>query len=145
MLRESKAIIEAFERGNVVFCLGNGGSASLADHMVAEFLGHVENHRDGLPAISLNSPPTLTAIANDYGYNYVFARQIQALGNKADILITFSTTGASANILYAIMEAKEEEMIVIEAPRKGKSTTDIQNKQTEWMHQVCLEVERAFI
>lgn len=100
--------------GKVILC-GNGGSASDSSHITAEFLGKVK-HKDKnpLPAISLSADPAvITAIANDYGYEHIFSKQIEAIGKKGDILIVFSTSGLSQNIVKAVEKAKEKELSVI--------------------------------
>lgn len=152
MSRESKIITNAFKNGKKLFAIGNGGSATLADHMIGEMLGHVERDRKPLPAISLTSLATITAIANDYGYSEIFARQLEALGTPGDVLIIFTTSDLSgsisfhsANIYRAFEVGRQKKMKILFAPRKGKSTPDKQNKQTKWMHRVCEEVEKACI
>lgn len=90
----------------IMFC-GNGGSAADSQHWAAEIVGRFQKERAGLPAIALTVDTSiLTAIANDYGYDRVFARQVEALGNAGDVLVAVSTSGNSANVLAAIEEAK---------------------------------------
>ena len=90
----------------VLFC-GNGGSAADSQHLAAEFVGRFQKERKGLPAIALTVDTSiLTAVANDYGYDTVFARQVQALGEPGDVLVGISTSGNSKNVLLAIEEAK---------------------------------------
>jgi D-sedoheptulose 7-phosphate isomerase len=94
--------------GKLLFC-GNGGSACDAAHAVGELIGWFEDkHRDGIPAIALgHEVPTLTAIANDAGYEHVFARQVKALGRPGDLLIGISTSGGSRNVVRAMEVARE--------------------------------------
>ena len=100
-------------QGKLLIC-GNGGSASDAQHFSGELVGRFLKERKGLPAISLSTDTSvLTALANDYGYETVFARQIQALGSSKDLLFAISTSGNSPNILAAVEEAKEKSMQVI--------------------------------
>lgn len=141
----ARTIIEAFKRGNKLLICGNGGSSTMASHFAGEFLGHFEKERKPLPAIALNDPAALTAIANDYGYKYVFSRQIEALGKEGDVLIGLSTSGRSKNILNAIITANLNKMIVIDFPREGIGAGNIQNFQLKLMHEVCRIVEQAFI
>lgn len=94
--------------GKLLVC-GNGGSAADAQHFSAELLGRYERERAGLPAIALHADTsTVTAVANDYGYEQVFARQVQALGRPADVLVAISTSGNSPGILRAVEAAQRE-------------------------------------
>lgn len=93
--------------GKILFC-GNGGSAADAQHLAAEFVNRFLIERPPLPSIALTTDTSiLTAIGNDYGYDYVFSKQVQALGNEGDILVGISTSGNSANIMNALDAAKE--------------------------------------
>lgn len=99
--------INSFQTGGKILFAGNGGSAADAQHMAGEFVSRFAFDRPGLPAIALTTDTSiLTAIGNDYGYEKLFARQIQALGNKGDIFIGYSTSGKSPNILLAFEEAR---------------------------------------
>ncbi len=99
--------------GKLLIC-GNGGSASDAQHISAEFVGRFVKERKGLPSIALNTDTSaLTAIGNDYGYENIFSRQIESLANKEDILIVISTSGNSKNIISAIRAAKNLDCKVI--------------------------------
>ena len=103
----------------VLFC-GNGGSAADSQHLAAEFVGRFQKERVGLPAIALTVDTSiLTAVANDYGYDTVFARQVQALGNDGDVLVGFSTSGNSKNVLAAIDVAKAKGMQCIGLTAQG--------------------------
>jgi D-sedoheptulose 7-phosphate isomerase len=100
-------IVQAFRRGNKVLLFGNGGSAADAQHIAAEFAGKYLRDRDPLPAIALTTnTSSLTAIANDYGYEHIFTRQLKALVAKGDIVIGISTSGNSQNVILAMKEAK---------------------------------------
>jgi len=100
-------IVQAFRRGNKVLLFGNGGSAADAQHIAAEFAGKYLRDRDPLPAIALTTnTSSLTAIANDYGYEHVFVRQLKALVAEGDIVIGISTSGNSPNVILAMEEAK---------------------------------------
>ncbi|MDR2506990.1 MAG: phosphoheptose isomerase [Candidatus Accumulibacter sp.] len=99
--------------GKILAC-GNGGSAADAQHFAAELVGRFEQERHGLAAIALSTDTSiLTAIANDYSYNAVFARQISALSQSGDVLLAISTSGNSPNILEAIHAAHENELSVV--------------------------------
>ena len=108
IIRESAdLIIETFKSGNKVLICGNGGSASDAQHIAAEFTGRYETERIALPAIALTTDTSaLTAISNDYGFDRVFARQVEALASEGDLLIAISTSGTSPNVIAAVMEAR---------------------------------------
>ena len=100
-------LVDTFRSGNKVLFCGNGGSAADSQHWAAEIVGRFQKERKGMPAIALTVDTSiLTAIANDYGYDRVFARQVEALGNAGDVLVAVSTSGNSANVLAAIEEAK---------------------------------------
>ncbi len=104
----SQMIVNTLKNGNKILLCGNGGSASDAQHIAAELTGRYKSKRRGLPGIALNTDTSaLTAIANDYGYNRVFDRQVEALANKGDLLIGISTSGNSANVISALKVAKE--------------------------------------
>jgi len=99
---------ETLEAGHKILLCGNGGSAADAQHIAAELTGRYKIERKGLPAIALTTDTSaLTAIGNDYGYEYVFARQVEALAQQGDLLIAISTSGNSQNVLYALQKAKE--------------------------------------
>ena len=99
----TEACIEAFKRGNKVLIAGNGGSAADAQHMAAEFVARFEFDRPGLPSIALTTDSSaLTAIGNDYGYEFLFSRQVEALGKAGDVFIGISTSGNSKNVLKAM-------------------------------------------
>lgn len=101
------------QEGKILAC-GNGGSAADAQHFTGEMIGRLERERPGLAAIALTVDTSLmTAIANDYNFTDVFARQVQTLGNTGDILLAISTSGNSANILQAIQSAHENNLKVI--------------------------------
>ena len=100
--------IEALKAQKKILLCGNGGSAADAQHIAAELVGRFQKERRSLPAIALTTDTSaLTAIGNDYGYEQVFARQVEGLANKGDVLIGISTSGESENVLRAIEEAKK--------------------------------------
>jgi D-sedoheptulose 7-phosphate isomerase len=108
------ACIDALKKGKKILLTGNGGSAGDAQHMAGEFVSRFNFDRPGLSAIALTTDTSiLTAIGNDYGYEKVFARQIEALGKEGDIFISYSTSGKSKNILMALKEAKSQGLISI--------------------------------
>jgi len=100
--------VECLETGNKILIFGNGGSAADAQHIAAELVGRYKTERKGLSAIALTTDTSaLTSIGNDYGYDYVFSRQVEALANPNDVLIGISTGGSSKNVLEALRLGKE--------------------------------------
>jgi len=107
-------ITAAFRQGNKVLFCGNGGSAADAQHLAAEFSGRFYLDRDALPAEALHTNTSyLTAVANDYSFDVIYARLIKGLGNTGDILVGLSTSGNSKNILLAFEQAKANGMITV--------------------------------
>lgn len=103
----SQMIIDAFRAGNKVFFCGNGGSAADSQHIAAEFVGRFQKERSAWPAIALTvDTSALTALGNDYSFDIVFSRQLEALGKKGDVLIGISTSGNSKNVLKALETAR---------------------------------------
>ena len=103
----SKTINNCISAGGKVFVCGNGGSASDAQHFVAEIVGRFKSERKGLPAVALTTDTSvITAVANDYSFDEIFSRQVEALCGKDDVLVAISTSGNSKNILRALMSAK---------------------------------------
>jgi D-sedoheptulose 7-phosphate isomerase len=114
------ALFGALANGSKILACGNGGSAADAQHFAAELIGRFERERPGLPAIALTTDSSiLTAIGNDYAFEEIFSKQIRALGQTGDVLLAISTSGNSVNVLAAIQEAHEREMIVIALTGKG--------------------------
>jgi D-sedoheptulose 7-phosphate isomerase len=107
--RAGLLIVQTLERGNKVLLCGNGGSAADAQHIAAELVGRYELHRKSFPAIALTTDTSaLTALSNDFGYEEVFARQVQGLAVADDLLIAISTSGRSPNIIKAVEQAKSQ-------------------------------------
>lgn len=102
-------LLDTFKKGNKVLICGNGGSAADAQHIAAEFVGRYETERRALPAIALTTDTSaLTALANDYDFERIFARQVEALAVDGDCLIAISTSGNSRNVIAAVMEARRK-------------------------------------
>ena len=116
----SNIIINSIEKnGKIIWC-GNGGSASDSQHLAAELIGRFKSNRKPLKSISLNSDTSvITCISNDFGYEKIFSRQLEALANKNDTLIVISTSGNSQNIINAIKIAKKMKIKVIGLLGKG--------------------------
>ncbi|MCS7214595.1 MAG: D-sedoheptulose 7-phosphate isomerase [Thermodesulfovibrio sp.] len=104
----AEIIAKSLNEGGKILIFGNGGSATDASHIAAEFVNRFKRERPGLPAIALNTDmAVLTAIANDYDYSEIFAKQVKALGQSGDIVIGISTSGSSRNVIKAIEVAKK--------------------------------------
>lgn len=110
----AEACITALNNGGKVLLAGNGGSAADAQHIAGEFVSRFAFDRPGLPAIALTTDTSiLTAIGNDYGYEKLFARQVQAHAQKGDIFIAYSTSGKSPNVIAALQEARSRGVVCI--------------------------------
>lgn len=110
----AKILVETISNGNKIILFGNGGSAADAQHIAAELSGRFKKERRGLPALALTTDTSaLTAIANDYGLDYMFSRQVEALANENDTIIGISTSGNSSNVIYGIEEGIRQNCRVI--------------------------------
>lgn len=119
-------ITEAFRNGNKVLLCGNGGSAADAQHIAAEFSGRFYTDRDPLPSEALHCNTSyLTAVGNDYGFEFVYSRIVKGMGRKGDVLIGLSTSGNSVNIINALTQAKEIGMITVGLTGKGGKMKDL--------------------
>ena len=107
-------IINALRSGNRILLIGNGGSAADAQHIAAEIIGRYKQDRPAYAAVALTTDTSaLTAIANDYGFEQVFARQVEGLGQRGDVLLALSTSGRSPNILAALREGRKRGLVTI--------------------------------
>ena len=112
--RAGTALAEALKSGRKALACGNGGSAADSQHFAAEIVGRFERERPGMPAIALTvDTSALTAIANDYDFDRVFSRQVEALGQPGDVLLGISTSGNSKNVVEAMRAAHDKNMVVI--------------------------------
>lgn len=128
IFRLAETTYAVFKAGNKVMLCGNGGSAADAQHIAAEFVNRFKIERPPLPAIALTTDTSIiTSIGNDYSYDEIFSKQVRALGNKGDMLWGISTSGKSANVLYALKIAKE----------KGIITAGFSGDYTEEMGRLC--------
>jgi len=152
--------VEVYRRGNKTLIAGNGGSASDSQHMAAELSGRFNFDRPGLPSVALTANTSaLTAIGNDYGYDKVFSRQLQADGAEGDMFIGLSTSGNSLNILKAIEECKKKGIVTVGLTGASghkmaevcdycimvpsKSTARIQECHILIIHLICAVVEES--
>ncbi len=155
-----RAMVSALAAGNKVICFGNGGSSSQASHMAGELTGRFKESRMPLPALSLSADAgTVTCISNDFGYDSVFERQIEAFAQKGDIALALTTSGKSANVIRALKAAKARDAITIaltgEAGLLGAEadhllavpssvTAHIQEVHLMLLHLWCIEIDKAF-
>ena len=156
----SEQIIECLKKGNKILVAGNGGSASDAQHFAGEIVGRFLFDRDALAAICLNTDTSvMTCIANDYGYDDIFSRQIEGIGNDGDIFIGISTSGNSKNIVKAVESAKRKNISTICFLGKDggilkevsddyllipyQSTARVQEHHIMSIHLICQIVERS--
>jgi D-sedoheptulose 7-phosphate isomerase len=158
----AQVIVTSLRSGHKLLLVGNGGSAGDAQHIAAEIVGRYKRERPAFPAIALTTDSSaLTAIANDYGFEQVFARQIAGLGRRGDILLALSTSGRSPNILAALRVAHEHGLITvgftgIKGAAMGVAcdhllvapsddTPVIQQIHLAVAHGICDEVEQALM
>lgn len=153
-------LMDALAAGHRLWVVGNGGSAAMASHVAAEFAGRCIADRQPLPAMSLaDSSAAVTAIANDYGFEHVFARAVRAMGRTGDVLLAMSTSGTSPNIVNALAAGRELGLVTvlltgraapsdIQADHVLKAPTDqtprIQEVHLLWTHAWCEAVDTAW-
>jgi D-sedoheptulose 7-phosphate isomerase len=136
------AVVGCITAGGKVLACGNGGSASDAQHFAAEFVGRFERERPGLAAIALTTDTSiLTAIGNDYDFNSIYSKQVQALGAPGDVLLAISTSGNSANVLAAVEAARTKDMTVIALTGRGGGKLRERLGETD-VH-ICVPHERT--
>ena len=136
------ALVGCITGGGKVLTCGNGGSAGDAQHFAAEFVGRFERERPGLAAIALTTDTSiLTAIGNDYSFEAIFSKQVQALGAPGDVLLAMTTSGNSANVLAAIEAAHEREMTVVALTGRGGGKMGNVLRETD-VH-ICVPHERT--
>tara|TARA_Y100001970_G_scaffold291651_1_gene429621 strand:+ start:1184 stop:1762 length:579 start_codon:yes stop_codon:yes gene_type:complete len=161
----SKKIFDALNNGNKLLFCGNGGSAAESQHMAAEYCATLNHHnpRKGFKAIALSVDTSfITAWSNDFGFDGIFARQVETLGDKGDLLVCYSTSGSSKNIIEAALEAKKKDITVLSFTGNSKNnklaeisnssflapsskTAFIQELHTIIGHEICLAVEKLML
>lgn len=157
VVEAATVIAEALRQGRTVFAFGNGGSAADAQHFTAELVGRYEQERTAWPAISLSTDTSaLTAIGNDYGFDRVFARQLDALGKAGDVAVGITTSGNSPNVLRGLEAANARGMITIALTGRGggagtlarvhmavdeQKTSRVQEVHITLLHAICGLVE----
>jgi phosphoheptose isomerase len=162
LLDAAAAIVDALKRGGTLLIFGNGGSASDAQHAAAELVGRFERERPALAAVALTTDlSVITSVANDYGFERVFARQVEALGRAGDVAFGISTSGTSPSVVAALETARARGLqtvaltgrdggaagraagIHINVP--SDSTARVQEVHRTMLHVICDIVERAFV
>jgi D-sedoheptulose 7-phosphate isomerase len=108
-----KTLVESLVKGGKIYSCGNGGSMCDAMHFAEELTGRYRGNRKAIPAISISDPSHISCVSNDYGYEFIFSRFLEAWGQENDVLLAISTSGSSKNVLNAIRTAKEKGMKVI--------------------------------
>ncbi|HEY0460002.1 MAG TPA: D-sedoheptulose 7-phosphate isomerase [Pyrinomonadaceae bacterium] len=143
----AELIYETFERGNKILICGNGGSAADAQHIAAEFVGRYETERVALPAIALTTDTSaLTALANDYDFERIFARQVEALARDGDLLIAISTSGNSPNVIAAVMKARQKGCRILGMTgAKGKKLASLCDKAVRVPSERTARIQEAHI
>ncbi|MCO6494594.1 MAG: D-sedoheptulose 7-phosphate isomerase [Bacteroidetes bacterium] len=109
----AELMANAVKKGNIIISCGNGGSMCDAMHFAEELTGRYRNNREAIPAISINDPAHITCVGNDYGFDEIFSRYIEAVGKRGDVLLAISTSGNSANIIKAVQTAKKKNINVV--------------------------------
>ena len=147
LVRAVDAIAEALGNGQALLVFGNGGSAADAQHFVTEFVGRFQRERRAVPALALTADTSLlTAIANDYGFERVFARQIEAFGAPGDIAFGITTSGESANVVEGLKAAAERGMTTIALTgRDGGAAGQVAEIHVNVPHAVTARVQEAHI
>ena len=112
-------MVQALKSGNKIISCGNGGSMCDAIHFAEELTGRFHNNRPALPAIALGDPGHITCVSNDFGFEFIFSRSIEALGKPGDVLLAISTSGISKNIINAVEAAKKTGMYVVSLTGKS--------------------------
>ncbi|MEY2660557.1 MAG: hypothetical protein RLZZ123_1729 [Pseudomonadota bacterium] len=137
-----QALMACVTNGGKVLACGNGGSAADCQHFAAEFVGRFERERPELAAIALSTDSSiLTAIANDYHFDQIYAKQVRALGQPGDVLLAISTSGNSANVIAAIEAAHQREMTVIALTGKGGGRMGAMLRDTDF--HLCVPHDRT--
>ncbi len=159
--KAAEMILATLESGGKVLLCGNGGSAADSQHIAAEIIGRFETERNALPAIALTTDSSiLTALGNDYGYDKIFSRQVQGLARENDVLIGYSTSGNSGNVVAAVEAARQIGCKVISLTGKGggvlsemadidlcvesSNTARIQEAHAFLGHALCAAIDEAF-
>lgn len=159
--RFGEILVETLKKGNKVLIMGNGGSAADSQHIAAEIVGRYKKERKGLPAIALSTDTSIiTAVGNDYSYDFIFKRQIEALAVKGDLVIGISTSGNSKNVIEAIKEAQKngcftigllgkdggllKSLVDFDITISTNNTPRVQETHTFIYHTICEILDEAY-
>jgi phosphoheptose isomerase len=159
MARAADVLVDVLRAGGTVLAFGNGGSAADAQHFVAELVGRFERTRPGYPAVALTTDPSVvTAVANDFGYDAVFARQIEALGRAGDLAVGITTSGTSPNVVRGLEAAAARglrtvaltghdggaagRLVEVHVNVPSTVTARVQEAHTTVLHLLCAVVDR---
>lgn len=157
LVRVGERVVETLKSGHKILIAGNGGSAADAQHFAAELVGRFLTERKGLPAIALTTDTSiLTSIANDYSFEQIFSRQVEALATEGDLFIGISTSGNSENVLCAVREAKRKDIFTVgflgKDGGKLKEECDLSliipsdiTAMVQEMHETCIHIICAFV
>ncbi len=142
VIKAAQILVNAFKTKNKLLICGNGGSAADSQHFAAEFTGRYEKERSPLPAIALTTDTSaLTAIGNDYSFDVIFSKQVEALGTSSDVLFAISTSGNSVNVIKAIEIAHQKSMTVIALTGKDGGKIDKMLKPNDV--NICVPASRT--
>jgi D-sedoheptulose 7-phosphate isomerase len=131
----ARAMVDSFLRGGKVIACGNGGSHCDAMHFAEELTGRYRENRRALPAIAISNPGHISCVGNDYGFDHIFSRYVEAIGQKGDILLAISTSGNSANVIKAAVCARQKGMIVVSLTgKKGGELADLSDIEIRVAH-----------
>jgi D-sedoheptulose 7-phosphate isomerase len=161
LVKIAEAAMKALQNGNKLLFCGNGGSAADSQHIAAEFVSKYKRNRKAIPAIALTVDTSiLTSGGNDFGFEYIFSRQVEALGQEGDVLFAISTSGNSPNVLRAVSEARKKGLLTVgftgESGGKlsglvdlsfnvpSSDTARIQEAHITAAHAICDIIEHAF-
>jgi D-sedoheptulose 7-phosphate isomerase len=147
----SVCVLDAFRAGKKILACGNGGSMADAMHFCEEWSGRFREDRDPYPAIALSDPTHMSCVANDYGYEHVFSRQVRGLGSEGDVLLLLTTSGNSPSIIEAARAARTQKMRVVGLLGKGGGellplcdlalvAPGITSDRIQELHMLCLHV-----
>lgn len=150
----AQLMVDAVKKGRKIISCGNGGSMCDAMHFAEELTGRYRNDRPAIPAVSISDPSHISCVGNDYGYEFIFSRYVEAMGNEGDVLLAITTSGNSKNVLRAVDTALEKGMKVVALTGNdggkiaGKATVEVRvphNGYADRIQEVHIKVIHSFI